>query len=183
MAKNVLVITGSPRMNGNSDLMADAFVKGAQSKGHLVTKFNAANRVINGCKACNTCWSKGHACTFYDGFTELESLLEKANIIVFVSPLYWFGMSSQIKAAIDRMYAYDRENRKTSLKIQEGLLLVCGACEGMEIFGGVIASYKGILNYMKWQDRGILAIPGVSDKGDIQKTDALVKAEQLGKSL
>jgi len=183
MTKNVLVITGSPRKKGNSDLMADAFIKGAQSKGHHVTKFYSADKKINGCRACNTCWSKDRACTFNDGFTELAPLLEKADAIVFVSPLYWFGMSSQIKASIDRMYAYDRENRKTSLRIKEGLLLVCGACEGMEIFRGIIASYEGILKYMKWQNSGILAVPGVSDMGDILKSDAMEKAEQLGRSL
>lgn len=183
MVKNILVITGSPRKSGNSDLMADAFIKGVQSKGHPVTKFRAAAKAISGCRACNTCWSKGHACTVRDGFTELEPLLEKADVIAFASPLYWFGFSSQIKAAIDRMYAYDMENRKASLKIKEGILLICGACEGMEIFDGVIATYKGILNYMKWQDAGILSIPKVSNKGDILKTDAMQKAELLGKSL
>jgi multimeric flavodoxin WrbA len=87
--------------------MAEAFMKGALSKGHQVTKFRAAAKAISGCKACNTCWSKDRACSFRDGFTELEPLLEKADVTVFASPLYWFGMSSQIKAAIDRMYAYD----------------------------------------------------------------------------
>lgn len=110
-------------------------------------------------------------------------MLEKADVIVFASPLYWFGMSSQIKAAIDRMYAYDRENRKASLRIAEGVLLVCGACEGMEIFDGVIASYRGMLKYMKWSNAGMLAVPHVSDKGAILGTDAIQKAELLGQSL
>ena len=92
-------------------------------------------------------------------------------------------MSAQIKAAIDRMYAYDMANRKSSLKIKEGLLFVCGAGDSMEIFEGVIASYKGILKYMNWQDRGVLAIPGVTNTGDILKTDAMDKAERLGRSI
>lgn len=183
MAKNILVITGSPRKNGNSDLLADAFIKGALSAGHQVTKFNAAAKTISGCKACDTCWSTDHACSFQDGFTELEPLLESADVLVFASPLYWFALSAQIKAALDRMYAYDMENRKTSLKIKEGVLLVCGAGEGMAIFEGVIASHKSTLEYMKWQNAGILTVPNVSAKGDIIKTDALQKAEQLGKTL
>lgn len=181
--KNILVITGSPRKGGNSDLLADAFIKGARSKGHQVTKFSAAAKAISGCRACNTCWSEGHACTFRDDFAELEPLLEKAEVLVFASPLYWFGLSSQLKAAMDRMYAYDMENRKVSLPIKESVLLICGACEGLESFDGVIASYKSSLNYMKWQDAGILAVPKVSDKGDILKTDALQKAELIGKAL
>jgi multimeric flavodoxin WrbA len=183
MAKNILVITGSPRKAGNSDLLADAFISGALSKGHQVTKFAAAAKTIGCCRACDTCWSKGHACSFNDGFTELEPLLEQADVLVFASPLYWFAMSAQIKAAMDRMYAYDMENRKLSLKIKEAILLVCGAGESMAIFDGVIASHKCALEYLKWRNAGILAVPGVHAKGDILKTDALQKAEQLGKAL
>lgn len=183
MSKNVLVITGSPRKDGNSEKMADAFIKGAQSKGHEVTKFNAAAKTIGGCRACDTCWSKGRACSFIDGFTELEPLLEHADVIVFATPLYWFGISAQLKAAIDRMYAFTMENSKKRLKIQEGVMLICGADEGMEIFNGAIETYKSILDYMKWKNSGILAVPNVSAKGDIQNTDALQKAEQLGSLL
>ncbi|SCM79143.1 NADPH-dependent FMN reductase [uncultured Sporomusa sp.] len=183
MIKNVLVITGSPRKNGNSELMANAFIKGALEKGHQVTAFDAATKTISGCRACDTCWSTGRACSFYDGFTELEPLLEQADAIVFVSPLYWFSLSAQIKAAIDKMYAYTMECCKTPLKIKESMLLTCGADEGMEVFSGIIGTYKEIANYLKWQDSGIIAIPNVKDKGDILNTDALQRAEQLGKTL
>jgi multimeric flavodoxin WrbA len=57
--KNILVLTGSPRKNGNSEKMADAFIKSAQASGHKVTKFETRGKEINGCKACKTCWSKG----------------------------------------------------------------------------------------------------------------------------
>lgn len=183
MSKNVLVITGSPRKNGNSELMADAFIKGALSKGHQVTKFNAAAKTINGCRACDTCWSNGHACSFIDGFTELEPLLGKADTVAFASPLYWFGMSSQIKAAIDRLYAYTAKDCKVPLNITESVMLICGAGDDMEIFNGAIETYKGIANYLNWKNAGILAIPKVSAKGDILETDALQRAEQLGRTL
>lgn len=183
MTKNVLVIMGSPRKNGNSEMMANAFIKGALEKGHQVTVFDAASKTISGCRACGTCWSTDRACSLRDGFTELEPLLEQADAIVFVSPLYWFSLSAQIKAAIDRMYAYTMECCKTPLKIKESILLTCGADEGMEIFNGIIGTYKGIANYLKWQDSGVIAIPNVQDKGDILHTDGLKRAEQLGKTL
>ncbi len=183
MPKNILVITGSPRKDGNSELMADAFIRGSRSNGHEVTKFRAASKKIGGCRACNTCWSKGRACTFQDGFTQLEPLLEKADSIVFASPLYWFSLSAQIKAAIDRMNAYDAENCKKPLKIKESILLVCGANEGMDIFKGVIETYKSIANYMNWENAGIVAVPKVGTQKEVLKTDAVHTAEQLGKSL
>ena len=59
MSKNILVITGSPRIGGNSDLLADAYIKGAKSTGHTVTKFETGLKKVGPCKACDTCWSKG----------------------------------------------------------------------------------------------------------------------------
>lgn len=181
MKKNILVLTGSPRKGGNSDLMADAFIKGAVSIGHEVVKFETATKSINGCKACNTCFSKGVACSFKDDFNELAPLLEKADAIVFVTPLYWYSFPTQIKAAIDKLYAFIIGEK--SLKIKESLLLVCGEVKDEKVFDGIVKSYELIANDRKWIDRGKLIVSGVNNKGDIYKTDALEKAEKFGRSI
>lgn len=181
--KNILVLTASPRKNGNSERMADAFIKGALSNGHKVTKFETSNKEIHGCKACETCWSKGKPCSFQDDFDELAPLLEEADAIVFSTPLYWFSFPAQVKAAIDKMYAYVSKSCNRPLKIKESLLLVCGADEDMKMFDGIIASYREIVHYMNWKEKGVLAVPKVNEKGDIEATDALIKAEEYGRSL
>ncbi len=179
--RNVLVLTGSPRKNGNSDRMAEAFIRGAVSAGHEVIKFETAAKKIGGCKGCKECWSKDQPCVHRDDFDQLAPLLEGADVLVFCTPLYWFTFSAPIKAAIERIYAYLRKNRKRSLKITESYLFVCGADSQLKIFDGIIATYKEIVSFLKWTDRGILAVPKVSDVGDIEHTDALIKAEELGK--
>ena len=63
MGKNIVVITGSPRRNGNSFAMTDAFIRAAQEKGHTVTRFDAAFRKVGGCRACETCYRTGKACS------------------------------------------------------------------------------------------------------------------------
>lgn len=68
MGKKVVVITGSPRLNGNSFAMTEAFIKEAEKKGHTVTRFDAAFKKIGGCRACETCFSTGKACTFEYGY-------------------------------------------------------------------------------------------------------------------
>lgn len=181
--KNILVLTGSPRKNGNSDRVADAFIKGAVSAGHEAVKFRTAMKDIGGCRACETCWNKGTPCSFEDNFSELAPLLEAADVIVFSTPLYWFGFPSQIKAAIDKMYAYIGKKAQKQLKIKESLLFVCAADEEMEVFDGILATYREIAHYMKWDNRGTLTVPKVSGIGDIEKTDALEKAEALGRSV
>lgn len=71
MAKEILILNGSPRKNGNSDMLADAFMKGAQEKGHIVNKIRVANLNISGCKACELCWTGDGACVQNDDMAEI----------------------------------------------------------------------------------------------------------------
>lgn len=181
MKKNILVLTGSPRKGGNSDLMAEAFIEGVMKAGHEVMKFETAAKNINGCRACNTCFSKGVACSFQDDFNELVPLLEIADLIVFATPLYWYSFPTQIKAAIDKLYSFIIGQRP--LKIKECVLLACGEEEDKKVFDGIIKSYELTALNRKWNDRGQLIVPGVNNKGDIRNTNALEKAKKLGLSI
>ena len=105
MKKKILVLTGSPRNGGNSDLMADAFIKGARAAGHEVVKVKTDEKNVRGCKACCACYSKGAACVIDDDFNEIAPHLENADVIAMVTPVYWYTFSAQLKAVIDRMYA------------------------------------------------------------------------------
>ena len=96
MSKRVFIVTGSPRAGGNSDQLAKAFAKGAQEAGHTVTTFDAGRSKIGPCRACDTCFSKGVACSFDDDFNKLAPLLEQADAIALVSPLYWYDISGQL---------------------------------------------------------------------------------------
>lgn len=78
MSKKIVVITGSPRKNGNSFAMTDAFIKAAEEKGHAVTRFDAALKKVGGCRACETCFSTGKACTFDDDFNAIAPAILEA---------------------------------------------------------------------------------------------------------
>lgn len=106
MSKNIVVITGSPRKNGNSFAMTDAFIKQAQANGHNVTRFDAAMKKVGGCHACETCFKTGKACSFDDDFNTIAPAIEKADVVVFTMPVYWYTMPSQIKGVIDRLYSF-----------------------------------------------------------------------------
>jgi len=101
--KNILVLTGSPRKDGNSDLLANAFIEGARTSGNEVILFEVGKMKVNGCDSCLTCSKEGASCTFDDDFIKLIPLLEKADMIVFCTPLYYFSFSSQLKSVIDRL--------------------------------------------------------------------------------
>lgn len=180
MSKNILIITGSPRKGGNSDTLAEAFIKGAEANGNEVSVFRAAHDLVNGCRACDACWSKGKPCVFSDGFEKLAPLLEKADMLVLCSPVYWFGFSAQLKSAVDKFYSYESSNRKTALKISETILLLCAEDTDPHVFAGPTATYKGICDFKGWKDRGMITVVNVGAKGDIVGNEALAEAEKLG---
>lgn len=179
--KNILVLTGSPRKNGNSDLLADAFISGAKEAGHELHLFAAGRKKIRGCMACQTCFSKGAACSFKDDFNEVAPFIEKADMIVFASPLYFYSFSTQIKSTIDKMYSFFIGKRP--LKIKECMLLGCGETNEIKDFDGMVRSYELIADFMKWEDKGQIIVPNVNHKGDILQTDGLAKAKILGLSI
>ncbi|MEN6461430.1 MAG: flavodoxin family protein [Syntrophomonas sp.] len=181
MSKKILVLTGSPRKGGNSDLLADAFIKSAEASGHKVTKFECGHKNIKPCTACNACYSKESACVFGDDFNELAPLLEHSDMIVLATPMYWFTFPAQLKAGLDKMYALLVGGRQSS--IQESMLLVCGECGEESDFDGLIKTYQAIAFYEKWKDAGVLVAPAVLEKGDILKTDFLEKAEHMGRAI
>ena len=100
----IVVLTGSPRKNGNSAYLAEQFIKGAEEKGHEVFRFDCAFKQVEPCRACNRCGMDG-PCIFNDDFQELRPHLIDANMVVFVTPMYYFGISAQMKRVIDRFYA------------------------------------------------------------------------------
>lgn len=179
--KNILVITGSPR-DGNSEKIADSFIDGALSAGNEVNKFRAGRKDVKGCVACDTCWSKGRACSMDDDFIELEPMLESADVIVFVSPLYYFTFSSQLKSVIDKLHAYSSKKARP-LRIKESVLIMCGATDDLNDFAGAMATYDNIIKFKGWKDAGGLMVPCVEGKDDVAATGALEAAKELGSSI
>jgi multimeric flavodoxin WrbA len=181
MKKKILVLTGSPRDGGNSDLMADAFIKGAHEAGHEVVKIKTNEKNVRGCQACCSCYSKGAACVFNDDFNEIAPHMENADVIVMATPVYWYTFTAQLKAVIDRMFALCVG--KKSINAKECVIMACAEEDDLEAFEGLIRSWELILKLLNWVEKGRLTVPSVRDAGDIKKTDALEKAEALGAGL
>ena len=176
--KHILVITGSPRPDGNSALLAQAFIEGAKAAGNEITLVEARKLKIKACIACRTCFTTGTACSFEDDFNALVPMMERADIIVFCTPLYWFTFPAPLKAVIDKLYAFT-VGRK-NLRGKESILLVCAGLNNMKVFEGLMLSYDMMLNYLKWQKREIFTVLNVDKIGDIKNTGSLIKAKNIG---
>ena len=124
---NILVINGSPHVKGTSALLMEEFIRGAQEKGHEIHVFHAAREDVHPCIACDTCRKTGNGCVFKDGMEKLNPMLADAELVVFVTPLYYFGMSAQIKAVFDRFYA-----NNTALREQQKKTIVLATCGDTE---------------------------------------------------
>jgi len=179
MAKNILVLNGSPRKGGNTEILADAFIEGAREAGHTVVKFNAAKMKINGCVDCKHCFTHKGECAQKDEMQEIYKALYKADMLVFASPIYWWGFSAQLKAVIDRMFV--NESKPLPIK-SSALLLVCADTEA-GVAEPVISQYRKINGYLGWKDAGIIVQKGVSDKGDIIGKKSLIEARELGRNI
>lgn len=179
MAKNILVLTGSPRLHGNTDRLADAFVEGALANHHQVTRFDVGRLSIHGCTGCQYCFSHDGQCRQDDDMQPILKALYEADVLIFASPIYWFDITAQLKAAIDRFYVLAT---KPAASKSAALLLVCGDTD-LAVADGAIQSYQATLAYLQWRDLGVIVAGGVNDKGDIDGKESLAKARALGKSI
>ncbi|MCI8436343.1 flavodoxin family protein [Oscillospiraceae bacterium 44-5] len=177
MSKNIVVITGSPRKNGNSFAMTDAFIQAAQAKGHTVTRFDAAMMKIGGCRACETCYKTGKACSFDDDFNTIAPAILEADAVVFTMPVYWYSIPAQIKGVIDRLFAFVVGGKDIAGK--ECAMIVCCEEEAMDVMDGVRIPLERSAALMKWKMVGEVLVPGVLNTGDIEKTDGCAQAAAL----
>ena len=177
MSKKIVVITGSPRKDGNSFAMTDAFIKAAEGKGHTVTRFDAAMKHVGGCRACETCFKTGKACSFDDDFNTIAPAVLEADAVVFTTPVYWYSIPAQMKGVIDRLYSFCVAGKDIAGK--ECALITCCEEEDMSVMDGVRVPLERSAALLKWKMVGEVLVPGVLKVGDIEKTDGCAQATAL----
>ena len=174
----ILVITGSPRKNGNSAALADHFIEGAKEAGHEVVRFDAAFKKVHPCIACNSCGMDG-PCVFEDDFEFVRKHIIDADCVVFATPMYYFGISAQLKAVIDRFYAINGSIHVPKKAVLLMTYANTAASEAMPIK----SHYEVLLKYLGWRDAGQVIAPGVWPAGAIRHTRFPEEAYRLGKSI
>lgn len=181
MSKKIVVITGSPRKNGNSFAMTDSFIQSAQAKGHTVIRFDAAQMKIGGCHACETCFKTGKACSFDDDFNRIAPEILDADVLVFTMPVYWYSIPSQIKGVIDRLYSLVVGGKNIAGK--ECALIACCEEQDPTVLDGVRIPMERTAALNQWKMVGEVLVPGVLKVGDIAKTDGCQQAAALADAL
>lgn len=170
----ILILNGSPRPNGNTAAMVEAFSEGARSNGHEVVVVNVCQKKIAGCLACEYCHTKGNGkCVQQDDMQEIYPVLDEAEMIVLASPIYYHSFTGQLQCAINRIYALDKPK-----KLKKAALIVSSGSD--HVYCGAIYEYQNsFLNYLKLEDMGIYSAYGKQNKSP----ETLEALREFGKKL
>lgn len=176
---NIVVLVGSVRKNGNTELLAQSFVEGAKEKNE-VSVVSVADYKVNPCTGCNCCFSReNHQCVQQDDMGIIYEKLKDADLVVVASPAYFYGISAQLKAIVDRLHNPIRDE----FHIKKLALLLVGAATLPELFDAIRVQYQMVLKFFNMKDAGMVLVQGVKEIGDIKGHPALQEAYNLGASI
>lgn len=178
MCKKVLILSGSPRRNGNSDILCNEFARGAEEVGHKVEKIRVAEKNIGYCRGCYACKETGK-CIIQDDMAEVLQKMIDADVIVLASPVYFYSIDAQLKALIDRTVA-----RWLEVKNKEFYYIVTAADGEREAAETTIACFRGYADCVEGaKEMGIIYGMGAYEKGEIKEMPAMKEAYCMGKEV
>lgn len=183
--KVLTLLLGSPRTGGNSEKLADALAKGAEKNGWEIRRVRAAAMNLKGCLDCRMCWSKGSPCVQNDDMDRVYADIEAADAVAFVSPVYYYSWSAQIKPIWDRMLPFSSPSAPRSIKGKKAVLLSVAGDASAEAFEGVTASFRQAAAHLGWEIAGQICADDIYVRGDMETKGAalLEQASLLGASL
>lgn len=178
MNKKVLILSGSPRKGGNSDILCDEFARGAAQSGNAVEKIRVAEKNIGFCRACYACRAEGR-CAIKDDMAEVLQKMIDADVIVFASPVYFYSIDAQLKALIDRTVA-----RWLEVKDKEFYYIITAADGEEAAAQTTLACLRGYADCVKGaKEMGVIYGMGVYEKGEVTSTAAMARAYDMGKGV
>lgn len=184
MSKKILILNGSPRKGGNTSMLCDAFIEGAETAGHSVARFDLGRMNIRGCLGC----MKGgkdpaSPCVQKDDMDDIYPVYKEADIIVLASPMYFWSVTSQLKAAFDRLFAVAETDANYRNPRKDCIMLMAAEGDSESNWKPVLDYYHALLGHLGWKDLGTVLAGGVTNVGDIAGKPSLTKARKLGASL
>ena len=175
----IIVLVGSVRKGGNTEALATAFADGA-GQHHDVELLSVADYQIHPCLGCNECYSgEGHRCIQRDDMAAVYEKLLEADAVVAASPVYFYGISAQLKALVDRLHTPMRND----FRIRKLGLILVGAATIPDLFDPILLQYRMILRFFRLEDIGTVLVRGAKDKGDVLQGDGLKRAYEMGNKL
>lgn len=178
MSKKVLILSGSPRKGGNSDLLCDEFMRGAREAGHEVEKIRVQEKKVACCIACYACEKTG-VCAIKDDMAEIMQKMIDCDVMVLASPVYFYSIDAQLKAVIDRSVC-----RWTEVKNKEMYYIMTAADEERTAVETTLACFRGYADCVEGaEEKGVIYGTGVYRAGEVKETKAMQEAYEMGKKI
>lgn len=179
MEKKVLIVSTSLRKNSNSERLAEEFAKGAVSEGHQVEVITLGEKQIGFCKGCLACQSNGK-CVIKDDALEIAEKMKASDIVVFASPIYYYEMSGQMKALLDRMNPlYGSDYKFTDI-----YFLASAADQEEKASERAVSGLQGWIDcFERARLMGTVFAGGVTEAGEIDGQESLKQAYKMGMSV
>ena len=176
MSKKVLILSGSPRNGGNSDILCDEFLRGAREAGNTVEKIRVAAKKVHPCSGCYYCREHGGQCAHKDDMADILQKMIDADVLVLASPVYFYSIGAQLKAVIDRTVA-----RWLEVRDKEFYYIVTMADEEKTSADTTLACFRGYADCVEGAvEKGVIIGSGVYEPGKVRATAAMEKAYQMG---
>ena len=176
----IVVINSSPHSEeqSTSRYLAQKFVDGAKSAGHEIFVFDAANEKTNPCRGCDRCGMDGD-CIFNDAIAEkLMPQMLDADLLVLVTPLYYYGMSAQLKIVVDRFYS-----RTTRLNNKKSMMIATAWNSADWTMEALKTHYETLVRYMNWTDVGQVWAVGCGTRAMVERSEFGDAAYKIGATL
>jgi multimeric flavodoxin WrbA len=180
----ITAFLGSPRANGNTDILASQVLEGARESGHITEAIALRRLTISPCIGCEKCWQNGQPCVLKDDMGDLYQTVADSQILVFATPVYWYAPTAIMKAFLDRLVPLNRPQGRPLIQNKGGVLVVVYEESGPEAAEPLIRMFEMSFDYLglKFLDR--IVVDGTGPKGAIlQKPDALARAREIGRTL
>lgn len=179
MSKKVLILSGSPRRGGNSDLLCDEFLRGARESGHQAEKIFLRDKKVAPCSACYFCTKSGGRCAIQDDMTEILDKMQGADVIVMASPVYFYSIDAQMKAVIDRCVA-----RWTDIPNKEFYYIMTAAEESETVMDCTLECFRGFAACLQGaREMGVIEGKGVYEAGAVRSTRYMKEAYEMGRGV
>lgn len=178
MSKNILILSGSPRKGGNSDLLCDEFMKGALESGNQVEKIFLRSKKVAPCNACYAC-KDGGQCAIKDDMNEILDKMQAADVIVMASPVYFYSIDAQMKAVIDRSVA-----RWTNIPNKEFYYIMTAAEDSDTVMDCTLECFRGFAACLDAsKEMGVIYGKGVYEAGAVKGKPVMREAYEMGKQV
>ena len=175
----IVILMGSPNMKGSTSILVENFVKGSSGAGHICEVIDVCHADIHPCTGCVRCGYEG-PCVQKDDVEIIRQKLLNSDMVVFATPLYYYGMSAQLKIVVDRFCAYNSSLNSKHLK--SALLTVAWNADDWT-FEALVSHYKTLVRYINFEDKGMILGYGCGSTTMTNRSKYPQDAYQFGKNL